>query len=64
MSENTSPIENEVITTTTTENFAVLGCAAPNSFDTLTLHKKFLVNQFLSYYDEMEILCVLNKRYI
>lgn len=37
MSASATPIKNEETTTTTTENFAVLGCAAPNSFDTLTL---------------------------
>ena len=35
-----TPTRNEEITTTTTENFAVLGWAAPSSFDTLTLHSK------------------------
>lgn len=37
MAERRAPIRNEVTTTTTTENFAVLGCPAPSSFDTLTL---------------------------
>lgn len=37
--EKKSPITNEDRTTTTTENFAVLGCAAPSSFDTLTLQR-------------------------
>ena len=32
------PIRNEVITATTSENFAALGWHAPSSFDTLTLH--------------------------
>lgn len=36
--ERRRPIKNDDTTTTTTENFAVLGWAAPNSFDTLTLH--------------------------
>lgn len=31
------PIKNEVITATANENLAVLGWAAPSSFDTLTL---------------------------
>lgn len=32
------PTSIDVTVATTTENFAVLGCAAPSSFDTLTLH--------------------------
>jgi hypothetical protein len=35
--EGIRPTVNDDTTTTTTENFAVLGCPAPNSFDTLTL---------------------------
>jgi len=33
-----SPITVDVITATSSENFAVLGCFAPNSLDTLTLY--------------------------
>lgn len=32
------PRTNDDITATTNENLAVRGCAAPNSFDTRTLH--------------------------
>ena len=32
------PNKKDVMTDTITENFAALGCAAPSSFDTLTLH--------------------------
>ena len=38
MRANTIPIMHDVITATSNENLAALGCAAPNSFDTLTLH--------------------------
>lgn len=34
-----TPISVDVITATTSENLAVLGWFAPNSFDTLTLHQ-------------------------
>lgn len=34
-----TPINVDVITATTSENLAVLGWFAPNSFDTLTLHQ-------------------------
>lgn len=36
----TRPTRNDVTVATNTENLAVAGCAAPNSFDTLTLHRK------------------------
>lgn len=35
---NNAPITSEVIDTTNTESFALLGCPAPSSFDTLTLY--------------------------
>ena len=38
--ERRTPIKNELMTTTTTENFAVLGWPAPSSFDTLTLQSR------------------------
>lgn len=40
------PIRKEVITTTTAENFAALGCDAPSSFDTLTLHQHLCILSF------------------
>nr|GMD26461.1 hypothetical protein Iba_chr08dCG4490 [Ipomoea batatas] len=38
MNPRTMPTRSDVIEATTTENFALLGCPAPSSFDTLTLH--------------------------
>ena len=39
-----TPISVDVITATTSENLAVLGWFAPNSFDTLTLHQFEIVS--------------------
>ena len=44
IAERKRPIKNEVTTATTNENLAVLGWAAPNSFDTLTLQNISVFN--------------------
>ena len=49
-SDKTRPIKNEVETATTSENFAVLGWAAPSSFDTLTLEKQYNSKKFKYIY--------------
>lgn len=41
------PTSIDVTVATTTENFAVLGRAAPSSFDTLTLQKSFCYSNAL-----------------
>lgn len=38
---NKTPMKKAEKTTTITDNFAALGWAAPNSFDTLTLQNKY-----------------------
>lgn len=57
---NKTPTKKDVITTTTTENFAVWGWAAPNSFDTRTLHMhafkiKLILDLFIYYVNNFTI---------
>jgi len=42
------PMMKDDTTATTSENFAVLGWAAPSSFDILTLHTQTLFNNHIS----------------
>lgn len=59
-------MKNDDITTTSTENLAVLGWAAPNSFDTLTLHKHTLhvktrIRFFIFIFEKSFIIRKINK---
>jgi hypothetical protein len=48
-----SPITVDVITATSSENFAVLGCFAPNSLDTLTLTAAFIPIAIIAVHPKM-----------
>lgn len=45
--ERKTPAKREVMEAIITENFAVLGCPAPSSFDTLTLHQMITILRVL-----------------